>query len=151
LLITNLGILLIALLAIYRIGLAGYLIIQLFTLYFAGMMGIWLFYVQHQFDEVYWESDEDWNFAKAAMDGSTYYKLPKVLHWFTGNIGYHHIHHLNPRIPNYNLPKCHDLLSGIESPYTVTLVKSFRLALLHLYDEASGRLISYKAMSLNHK
>ena len=120
LLITNIGILVIAFIGVNLIGLTGYLIIQLVTLYFAGMMGIWLFYVQHQFDAVYWEKSKKWDFVKAAIEGSSYYKLPKVLQWFSGNIGYHHIHHLNPRIPNYNLPRCHKIISGIESPYTVT-------------------------------
>lgn len=149
LLITNIGILVIALIGVNLIGMTGYLIVQLVTLYFAGMMGIWLFYVQHQFDAVYWENSKKWDFVKAAIEGSSYYKLPKVLQWFSGNIGYHHVHHLNPRIPNYNLPRCHKILSGIESPYTVTFFKSFRLAMLHLYDETSGRLISYRALFSN--
>ena len=73
----------------------------------AGTAGVWLFYVQHQFEGVYWERGEEWDYCTAALKGSSFYKLPKVLQWFSGNIGFHHIHHLSPRIPNYNLETCH--------------------------------------------
>ena len=88
-------------------GLKAYLLIQLIILMVAGGAGVWMFYVQHQFEGVYWERGEDWSFVAAALQGSSFYKLPRILQWFSGNIGFHHIHHLSPRIPNYNLEKCH--------------------------------------------
>jgi omega-6 fatty acid desaturase (delta-12 desaturase) len=89
------------------IGFKAYLLIQLPVVLFAGVAGVWLFYVQHQFDGVYWERRPNWDFADAALRGSPHYKLPKALQWFSGNIGFHHIHHLSPAIPNYSLEKCH--------------------------------------------
>lgn len=151
LLITNAGIGLMAIGGSLWLGLWGYLFLQVATLYVAGVLGVWLFFVQHQFDEVYWEGNETWEFTRAALAGSSFYKLPRALDWISGSIGYHHIHHLNPQIPNYNLRRCHQVLMGtatvdIAPPYTVTLLQSFRLALLHLYDEANGRLISFRML-----
>ncbi len=154
--ITNLGLLLMAVLGSLWLGFWGYVFIQATTLYFAGVMGVWLFFVQHQFDEVYWQDNAHWEFTKAALAGSSFYKLPIVLDWISGSIGFHHIHHLNPQIPNYNLRRCHKAVTtasdavGLEPPYTVTFFKSFRLALLHLYDEANGRLISFKTLARKH-
>lgn len=145
--ITNVGIAFVAVTGGLWLGFWTYLLLQLLTLYFAGVMGVWLFFVQHQFEEAYWEGNDKWDFTKAALTGSSFYKLPKVLDWISGSIGYHHIHHLNPRIPNYHLKKCHQELEGVTKPYTVTLFKSFRLALLHLYDDTNGRLVSFKAVS----
>lgn len=89
-------------------GWPGYLMIQLIAVGVAGAVGVWLFYMQHQFEDVYWERGSDWDYAAAALRGSSFYQLPKVLQWFSGNIGFHHIHHLSARIPNYNLQKCHE-------------------------------------------
>src|SRR6185436_7288829 len=89
-------------------GFRAYLGIQLAVVGLAGSAGVWLFYVQHQFEGVYWERRDDWYYASAALQGSSFYKLPRILQWFSGNIGCHHIHHLSPRIPNYNLEKCHN-------------------------------------------
>src|SRR4029434_5978516 len=105
--LTNLAIGMMAVGLIWIFGLKAYLIIQLTVLMVAGSAGVWLFYVQHQFEGVYWERGENWDFTKAALEGSSFYKLPRILQWFTGNIGFHHIHHLSARIPNYNLEKCH--------------------------------------------
>src|ERR1043165_2712856 len=88
-------------------GVKPYVIIQLIIVAVAGGAGVWLFYVQHQFEGVYWERGEDWDYTRAALEGSSFYKLPKILQWFSGNIGFHHIHHLSARIPNYNLERCH--------------------------------------------
>lgn len=88
-------------------GFLPWLFLQLIMMSVAGCSGVWLFYVQHQFEDAYWEETKNWDFTTAAMEGSSYYKLPKILQWFSGNIGFHHIHHLNPMIPNYNLEKCH--------------------------------------------
>ena len=81
----------------------------------AGSVGIWLFYVQHQFEDAYWQSGDEWSYDDAALRGSSYLKLPTVLQFFTGNIGLHHVHHLNARIPNYNLPRAHDGESGVRT------------------------------------
>ncbi|HEX2750128.1 MAG TPA: fatty acid desaturase, partial [Verrucomicrobiales bacterium] len=89
-------------------GWLHYLILQLIVTMVAGASGIWLFYVQHQFEDAYWERAGEWDYTTAALQGSSFYKLPRLLQWFSGNIGFHHIHHLSPRIPNYNLQKCHE-------------------------------------------
>jgi hypothetical protein len=90
------------------IGFKAYVMIQLPVIWLAGFFGIWLFYVQHQFENNYWERNEKWNYVASALLGASFYKLPKVLDWFSGSIGYHHIHHLSPRIPNYNLAPAHE-------------------------------------------
>ena len=89
------------------IGFKAYVMVQLPVTVISCSVGVWLFYVQHQFEGVYWERRDEWDYAAAALQGSSFYKLPRVLQWFSGNIGFHHIHHLSPRIPNYNLEKCH--------------------------------------------
>ena len=103
--ITNVSIVAIYSILILAIGWEAFLIIQLPILYVAGSLGIWLFYVQHQFEDSYYEDETEWDFVKAAVDGSSYYKLPKILQWVSGSIGYHHVHHLSPRVPNYHLEK----------------------------------------------
>ena len=89
-------------------GFKAYLVIQLGVSTLAGAAGIWLFYVQHQFAGAYWERRDQWNYTEAALQGSSFYKLPRVLQWFSGSIGFHHIHHLSPFIANYHLQECHD-------------------------------------------
>ena len=91
---------------VYHIGWQAYLLVEVPILLMACGAGVWLFYIQHNFEPTYWARHEDWEFYRACMDGSSYYKLPKVLQWFTGNIGFHHIHHLSPKIPNYKLEQC---------------------------------------------
>lgn len=145
--ITNVGILLIFLAVSFTLGLKYYLLIQLPVLFFASIMGVWMFFVQHQFDEVYWERHEEWDFIKAALEGSSFYRLPIILDWITGHIGYHNIHHLNPRIPNYHLRKCYKEVHEFKKGRTITLLESFKMAMLTLYDEKSKRLISIKELS----
>jgi omega-6 fatty acid desaturase (delta-12 desaturase) len=125
-------------------GLLPYLLIQLIALMVAGGAGVWLFYVQHQFEGVYWERGEDWSFVAAALRGSSFYKLPRVLQWFSGNIGFHHIHHLSPRIPNYNLEKCHraDPLFQVVKP--ITFFSSFKSLVFRLWDEKGGKLVGFR-------
>ncbi len=142
--ITNVGILSVLLLTAYTIGIKYYLMIQIPVLYVASVSGVWLFFIQHQFEDVYWEHHGDWSFSDAAVKGSSFYKLPVVLDWITGHIGFHHLHHLNPRIPNYNLRKCYAAIKGVEKEHTITLIHSFKLALLQLYDEKSGKLITHR-------
>jgi omega-6 fatty acid desaturase (delta-12 desaturase) len=125
-------------------GLKAYLLIQLMVTGIAGSAGVWLFYVQHQFDGVYWERGEEWDYAMAALKGSSFYKLPKVLQWFSGNIGFHHIHHLSPRIPNYHLEKCHDAEPLFQSVKPVTLFASFKSFTFRLWDEQRRRLVGYR-------
>jgi acyl-lipid omega-6 desaturase (Delta-12 desaturase) len=100
--------------------------------------------MQHQFEETYWEEQAEWKFFMAALQGSSYYKLPKVLQWFTGNIGFHHIHHLNPRIPNYNLEKCHEANPIFQKVKPVTLLESLRSVFFRLWDEEQKRMVSFR-------
>ena len=109
----------------------------------AGSVGIWLFYVQHQFEDAYWQIGDNWSYADAAMCGSSYLKLPKLLQFFTGNIGLHHVHHLNSRIPNYNLQRAHDSNPMFASVPTLSLWDGLRAVKLKLWDEEAGRLVTF--------
>jgi omega-6 fatty acid desaturase (delta-12 desaturase) len=140
---TNLGLGAVAAGLIALFGLKAWLIIQLTILITAGAAGVWLFYVQHQFEGVYWERSEDWDYAEAALKGSSFYKLPKVLQWFSGNIGFHHIHHLSPRIPNYHLEKCHDAEPLFQTVKPVTFFSSFRSLTFRLWDEQRRKLVGF--------
>ncbi|MCU0786573.1 MAG: fatty acid desaturase [Verrucomicrobia bacterium] len=143
---TNLAIGTIAAGLIWVFGLKAYLIIQLTILTAAASAGVWLFYVQHQFEGVYWERGQGWDYAMAALKGSSFYKLPKVLQWFSGNIGFHHIHHLSPRIPNYYLQKCHEAEPLFQTVKPVTLLASFKAFTFRLWDEQRGRLVGYSQL-----
>ncbi len=127
-------------------GVVPYLVIQLIVITVGGSAGFWLFYIQHQFEGVYWERNKDWDFVDAALQGSSFYKLPKILQWFSGNIGFHHIHHLSPRIPNYNLERCHDSHPIFQDVHAVTLLSSFRAMSHHLWDESSHRLVTFREL-----
>ena len=109
----------------------------------AAGVGIWLFYVQHQFEEAYWQPAMAWSYEEAALQGSTYLKLPKVLQWFTGNIGLHHIHHLSPRIPNYRLQQCHDAIPLFHDVPTITLREGIKAIWLKLFDEDNRRMVGF--------
>jgi acyl-lipid omega-6 desaturase (Delta-12 desaturase) len=127
-------------------GFKAYLFIQLFIIMVAGGAGVWMFYVQHQFEDVYWERGEDWSYVAAALQGSSFYKLPRILQWFSGNIGFHHIHHLSPRIPNYNLEKCHQADPLFQKVKPITLFSSFKTATYRLWDEKNKKLVGYRAL-----
>jgi len=127
----------------WLIGWRDYLLVQVPTTMLAGAAGIWLFYVQHQFEDVYWESAERWSYADAALRGSSYLKLPKLLQFFTGNIGLHHVHHLSARIPNYNLQRAHDENPIFHDVPTLSLLDGLRAVRLKLYDEAAGRMVGF--------
>ena len=127
-------------------GFVPYLILQGTILMGAGAIGIWLFYMQHQFEEAYWERHEDWDYTVAALHGSSFLRLPKVLQWFSGNIGFHHIHHLSPRIPNYNLERCHASNSLFSNVRAMTFWSSFRSLRLRLWDEASRKLVGWRQL-----
>lgn len=127
----------------WALGIVPYILIQLTITMVGGGLGIWMFYVQHQFEDVYWERGENWDFTAAALEGSSFYKLPKVLQWFSGNIGFHHIHHLSPRIPNYNLERCHHADPLFQEVKPITFFSSLRSLSFHLFDEHRGKLISF--------
>jgi omega-6 fatty acid desaturase (delta-12 desaturase) len=130
---------------IWLVGLKSFLLIQLPISVITSSTGTWLFFVQHQFEDTYWADEENWDFSRAALHGSSYYKLPKILQWFTGNIGFHHIHHLSPRIPNYLLEKCQKENPELtESAKVLTLRTSLRSMLLSLWDENQRKLISFR-------
>jgi omega-6 fatty acid desaturase (delta-12 desaturase) len=127
----------------WLVGWRDYVLVQAPTVLLAGSAGIWLFYVQHQFEDAYWESAEGWSYADAALRGSSYLKLPKVLQFFSGNIGLHHVHHLSARIPNYNLQRAHDENSIFHQVPTLTLWDGLRAVRLKLWDEDRGRLVTF--------
>lgn len=140
---TNLLILALAMGAARLIGWRAYLLIQLPVLWLAGGAGIWLFYVQHQFPVGYWARRGDWEPMLAAMEGSSFYCLPPVLRWFSGNIGYHHIHHLDPRIPNYQLKKCFDAVPALQAKAPLTINQSLTSFRLKLWDEDLKKMIAF--------
>jgi omega-6 fatty acid desaturase (delta-12 desaturase) len=143
---TNLAIGSLAALLIAIFGLKAYLIIQLTVLITAGAAGVWLFYVQHQFEGVYWERGGEWDYVQAALQGSSFYKLPRILQWFSGNIGFHHIHHLSPRIPNYHLEKCHDAEPLFQTVKPVTFFGSLKSLTFRLWDEQKRKLVGFHAV-----
>jgi omega-6 fatty acid desaturase (delta-12 desaturase) len=140
---TNLAIVGVGVLLSWAIGFKNYILIQLPVIWVASTAGVWLFYVQHQFEGVYWERAQDWDFVKAGLEGSSFYKLPKVLQWFSGSIGFHHIHHLSPRIPNYLLEKCHRE-NKIFHVKPINLLASFKSLTFRLWDEKKRQLVGYK-------
>lgn len=129
------------------VGWDVYLLIQVPMFALAGAAGVWLFYVQHQFPGVYWARQGEWNYVRAGLEGCSYYRLPKVLQWFTGNIGLHHIHHLRPRIPNYNLQRCYDEVPEVRTVEPLTLGKSWRCARLSLYDEPAQQMVGFRELA----
>jgi omega-6 fatty acid desaturase (delta-12 desaturase) len=141
--LSNLGLAVTIFLVILAIGWKAYLLIQIPVLYMGAVAGVWLFYVQHQFKDVMWTNEENWDYKKMALEGSSLYKLPGLLNWFTGNIGYHHIHHLSPLIPNYNLKKCHNENSLFHEVKPVTFFSGFESLVLRLWDERRMRMIGF--------
>lgn len=130
----------------FTLGWHVLLMVQLPIIYIAGMAGIWLFYVQHQFEDSYFENESEWDFVKAAVDGSSYYKLPAWLEWMTGSIGYHHVHHLAPRVPNYHLEEAHENTPPLHQATTITLKTSLESIKFRLYDEENNTFITFKKM-----
>ena len=148
--VTNLALLAVVVAASLTIGLWTYLSIQLPILVIGGAAGLWLFYVQHQFEGVYWARYEEWDMMRAALEGSSYYKLPKVLQWCTGNIGLHHIHHLRPRVPNYRLQQCYDSIPALQAVRPVTLGESLKSLRMRLWDEERQQMVSFQALRKPH-
>ena len=130
---------------VLEIGWVAFLMVELPILLIGCSSGVWLFYVQHNFDPTYWERHPEWEFFNAGMDGSSFYKLPKLLQWFSGNIGFHHIHHLSPRIPNYRLEECHN-----ENPMfqiePLTFRESLRSLFFRLWDEKQKTMVGWGAL-----
>lgn len=143
---TDLALLGILLMAYFTIGLKAYLLVQLPVMWIAGSMGEWLFYVQHQYPGAYWTRQSEWDYLTSAVRGASYYKLPKILQWFSGNIGFHHIHHLGPKIPNYYLEKCHTYNPMFRSAYMLTPRASLGCTKLKLWDEKAQKLVGYSAL-----
>jgi len=127
----------------WLLGWSDFLLVQGPTVLLAGSAGIWLFYVQHQFEDVYWENTDGWSYADAALRGSSYLKLPRVLQFFSGNIGLHHVHHLSARIPNYNLQRAHDENPIFHQVPVLTLRDGLRSVRLKLWDEDRGRMVTF--------
>jgi omega-6 fatty acid desaturase (delta-12 desaturase) len=148
---TNLAIAIIAALMIFGIGLKAYLLIQLPILFVSLVAGIWLFYVQHQFEGVYWARSKEWDYINASVQGGSYYRLPAVLNWFSGNIGFHHVHHLNSRIPNYYLPKCHRQIPVFKTTPTIGFWSSFKSLRFRLWDEENRVLVGFRALKAGRR
>lgn len=134
----------------WLLGPLPYALIQLSILAIAGASGVWLFYVQHQFESAYWARNDEWDYATAALQGSSYYKLPRLLQWFTGNIGFHHVHHLGPRIPNYYLEACHNAEAMFRDVTPLTLKGSLGSLFLRLWDESEHKLVGFKVLRGMH-
>ncbi len=128
----------------FLIGFWSYVAVMLPVLSLAGTFGVWLFYVQHQFEDSYWVRHKEWSFESAALEGSSFYKLPKILQWFSGNIGFHHIHHLSPRIPNYFLNKCQNATPLFQEVKAITLLQSLKALTYRLWDEKRRVLVGFR-------
>ena len=141
---TNLGVVLFVVLMSLPFGFVNFVLTFLPVMVVASAVGSWLFYVQHQFEGVYWTRAENWNYSSAALQGSSYLKLPKVLQFFTGSIGYHHIHHLAPRIPNYNLERAQREVSVLQAVPALRFRDMIHSLTLRLYDEAADQMVSFR-------
>ncbi|MFD0960115.1 fatty acid desaturase [Paenibacillus chungangensis] len=128
----------------WAIGWKELLLVQGPIFYLSGVLGIWLFYVQHQFEDSYFEHEEEWSYVNAAVDGSSFYKLPKVLQWLTGNIGFHHVHHLSPKVPNYKLEVAHEATPPLHKATTINILQSLESLKFRLWDEEGKRFVSFK-------
>jgi omega-6 fatty acid desaturase (delta-12 desaturase) len=133
----------------WSMGWEDFLVVWAPAALLAGSVGIWLFYVQHQFEGAYWQRQGEWSYDEAALHGSSYLKLPKLLQFFTGNIGLHHVHHLNPRIPNYNLQRAHDENAIFASVRAVSIRDGFVAVKFKLWDEETGQLVTFAEAGLH--
>lgn len=142
--ITNVSIFALVGLLCWAIGWEAFLLVHGPIFFIAGVVGIWLFYVQHTFEDSYFEEDKTWEYVKAAVEGSSYYKLPKFLQWLTGNIGFHHVHHLSPRVPNYKLEAVHNNTPPLQHVPTITLATSLSSLKFRLWDEQNKKFVTFK-------
>jgi len=143
---TNLGLLLIGIAAWQTIGIGRLILVQLPIILIGGALGVWLFYVQHQFEDTYWREHPEWDFHRAAIEGSSFLDLGAFLHWWTGNIGYHHVHHLASRIPNYRLREAFSEVDELRHVTRLTLLSSLKSARLHLWDSEQEKLVGFGAL-----
>lgn len=144
--LTNVSIAAVYGLLTWAIGWQSFLLVQIPIIFVSGFLGIWLFYVQHQFEDTFFEKEEEWTYVQAAVEGSSYYKLPKVLQWITGNIGFHHVHHLSPKVPNYNLEKAHNATPPLQQATTITIRSSLKALHYRLWDEENKTFINFKQL-----
>lgn len=142
--LTNALILLIAVALSLLVGWKEFLIIQGSIFLLSGSLGVWLFYVQHTFEDSYFEYNQEWEYVLAAVEGSSYYKLPKIMQFLTGNIGYHHVHHLSPRVPNYKLEAAHNNSIPLQNVPTITLASSLESLRFRLWDVERKNFVSFK-------
>lgn len=126
------------------LGLKNYLVVQFLVVWWAATAGMWLFYVQHQFEDAYWARRGVWSYEGAALEGSSFYRLPKLLQWFSANIGFHHIHHLNAQVPNYQLERCHNENPVFHDVPTLDLRSSWRSLFVRLWDEERQMMVSFR-------
>ena len=145
--LTNATILLMLAVASLLIGPKAVAAIYAPTVFVAAAAGIWLFYVQHQYERTYWASGRDWDYETAAIAGSSFYRLPRALDWMTGSIGFHHVHHLSPRIPNYYLRRAHEENPYFHRAYRLTFGESVRAFSLKLWDEERGRMVGWDGIA----
>jgi acyl-lipid omega-6 desaturase (Delta-12 desaturase) len=147
--VTNAGLLLFAISMSLLIGIKSFILIQLPVIYVAAIMGLWLFYLQHQFDPSYWTRTETWDYKKVALEGSSFYKLPRFFQYFSGNIGFHHIHHLSPLIPNYSLSVCHRENALFSAIKPLKLWTALRTVTFRLWNEETKEMISFRKMKVS--
>jgi acyl-lipid omega-6 desaturase (Delta-12 desaturase) len=143
---TNIVLLAITVLMSLLIGFKAFMMIMLPVLLISHSIGIWLFFIQHQFEDVIWERESRWNYKMSAMEGSSFLKLPKIFQWFTGNIGFHHVHHLSSKIPNYNLEKCHYEMDMFKDVRPIILLATFKALKLALWDEANRTMVTFRSI-----
>jgi omega-6 fatty acid desaturase (delta-12 desaturase) len=143
---TNLAIAAIITAASLTVGFKTYFLVQFPVLVLAATLGVWLFYIQHQFVGVYWSRHDEWDAWRVAMEGASYYKLPKLLQWVTGNIGFHHVHHMRPGIPNYRLQECYEAIPELQQVTPITIRTSLESLRLNLYDEQERRMVSFHSL-----
>jgi omega-6 fatty acid desaturase (delta-12 desaturase) len=143
---TNMALLGAFLLLGWGLGFRNVLLVQLPIVAIAATIGVWLFSVQHRFERSWWAEQDEWDVVTASLQGSSYLKLPRLLQWFTGNIGFHHVHHLNPRIPNYRLQECHEALPELQDATTLTLSNGLRAWLFGLWDRDRNRMVRFTAL-----
>jgi omega-6 fatty acid desaturase (delta-12 desaturase) len=143
--LTNAGVILLVLAMCWLIGPFEFMALEIPVMFLASAIGVWLFYIQHQYEDAYWERGEDWSYVEAAMAGSSYYCLPRILQWFTGSIGLHHIHHLDARIPNYRLQDCYDANPALQKAQRFSMLGSSACARVKLWDEKRQKMVGFEA------
>ncbi|MFC5703028.1 fatty acid desaturase [Cohnella faecalis] len=149
--LTNVSLVALYALLIWAIGWQAFLLVQGPVFFFSGLAGVWLFYVQHQFEDSYFENEDEWSYVKAAVEGSSYYKLPKPLQWMTGNIGFHHVHHLSPRVPNYRLEAAHNATPPLQQATTINLRTSLKSLNFRLWDENNKKFVGFREFKLAYR